>query len=317
MFVVCQLFEGYVVGFNCFFCEVDGKIISCFGQFWLWVIVIDDLLCLIWCLLVEGGVGQFVDVLVVVVLFGMEKVVLSGEQVFQVVEQWCQCFCLECGSNVIVVGSECLVDGKGMFLVNLYFFWNGVMCFYQMYLIIFGWFDVMGVLLFGLLVVNIGFSCYLVWIYMVDIFSYFILYCLVLDLKDLWCYLVDGCLLLLEEKFVVIEVCGVDGKLLCVEYKVYQLIYGLLVVWFGKLDWNCSEVYVLCDVNLENIWVLQQWYLINQVSDVVDLCWCVEVLQGIFWVNILVVDEQGNVLYMNQLVVFYLKLELIFVCVIL
>ncbi|MBN0559948.1 penicillin acylase family protein, partial [Pseudomonas aeruginosa] len=89
-----------------------------------------------------------------------------------------------------------------------------------------------------------------------------------------------------------------------------------LVVWPGKLDWNRSEAYALRDANLENTRVLQQWYSINQASDVADLRRRVEALQGIPWVNTLAADEQGNALYMNQSVVPYLKPELMPACAI-
>ncbi|MGI9698011.1 penicillin acylase family protein [Pseudomonas aeruginosa] len=115
----------------------------------------------------------------------------------------------------------------------------------------------------------------------VDTSSHFTLYRLALDPKDPRRYLVDGRSLPLEEKSVAIEVRGADGKLSRVEHKVYQSIYGPLVVWPGKLDWNRSEAYALRDANLENTRVLQQWYSINQASDVADLRRRVEALQGI------------------------------------
>ena len=164
--------------------------------------------------------------------------------------------------------------------------------------------------------VNIGFSRHLAWTHTVDTSSHFTLYRLALDPKDPRRYLVDGRSLPLEEKSVAIEVRGADGKLSRVEHKVYQSIYGPLVVWPGKLDWNRSEAYALRDANLENTRVLQQWYSINQASDVADLRRRVEALQGIPWVNTLAADEQGNALYMNQSVVPYLKPELIPACAI-
>ncbi|MDF5993683.1 penicillin acylase family protein [Pseudomonas aeruginosa] len=118
-----------------------------------------------------------------------------------------------------------------------------------------------------------------------DTSSHFTLYRPALDPKDPRRYLVDGRSLPLEEKSVAIEVRGADGKLSRVEHKVYQSIYGPLVVWPGKLDWNRSEAYALRDANLENTRVLQQWYSINQASDVADLRRRVEALQGIPWVN--------------------------------
>lgn len=129
--------------------------------------------------------------------------------------------------------------------------------------------------------VNIGFSRHLAWTHTVDTSSHFTLYRLALDPKDPRRYLVDGRSLPLEEKSVAIEVRGADGKLSRVEHKVYQSIYGPLVVWPGKLDWNRSEAYALRDANLENTRVLQQWYSINQASDVADLRRRVEALQGI------------------------------------
>ncbi len=313
---VRQLLEGYAAGFNRFLREADGKTTSCLGQPWLRAIATDDLLRLTRRLLVEGGVGQFADALVAAVPPGTEKVALSGEQAFQVAEQRRQRFRLERGSNAIAVGSERSADGKGMLLANPHFPWNGAMRFYQMHLTIPGRLDVMGASLPGLPVVNIGFSRHLAWTHTVDTSSHFTLYRLALDPKDPRRYLVDGRSLPLEEKSVAIEVRGADGKLSRVEHKVYQSIYGPLVVWPGKLDWNRSEAYALRDANLENTRVLQQWYSINQASDVADLRWRVEALQGIPWVNTLAADEQGNALYMNQSVVPYLKPELIPACAI-
>ncbi len=313
---VRQLLEGYAAGFNRFLREADGKTTSCLGQPWLRAIATDDLLRLTRRLLVEGGVGQFADALVAAAPPGTEKVALSGEQAFQVAEQRRQRFRLERGSNAIAVGSERSADGKGMLLANPHFPWNGAMRFYQMHLTIPGRLDVMGASLPGLPVVNIGFSRHLAWTHTVDTSSHFTLYRLALDPKDPRRYLVDGRSLPLEEKSVAIEVRGADGKLSRVEHKVYQSIYGPLVVWPGKLDWNRSEAYALRDANLENTRVLQQWYSINQASDVADLRRSVEALQGIPWVNTLAADEQGNALYMNQSVVPYLKPELIPACAI-
>lgn len=313
---VRQLLEGYAAGFNRFLREADGKTTSCLGQPWLRAIATDDLLRLTRRLLVEGGVGQFADALVAAAPPGTEKVALSGEQAFQVAEQRRQRFRLERGSNAIAVGSERSADGKGMLLANPHFPWNGAMRFYQMHLTIPGRLDVMGASLPGLPVVNIGFSRHLAWTHTVDTSSHFTLYRLALDPKDPRRYLVDGRSLPLEEKSVAIEVRGADGKLSRVEHKVYQSIYGPLVVWPGKLDWNRSEAYALRDANLENTRVLQQWYSINQASDVADLRRRVEALQGIPWVNTLAADEQGNALYMNQSVAPYLKPELIPACAI-
>ncbi|MGC3136657.1 acylase, partial [Pseudomonas aeruginosa] len=78
-----------------------------------------------------------------------------------------------------------------------------------------------------------------------------------------------------------IEVRGADGKLSRVEQMVYQSIYGALVVWPGKLDWNRSEANALRDANLENTRVLQLWFSINQASDVADQRRRDEALQGI------------------------------------
>ncbi len=256
---VRQLLEGYAAGFNRFLREADGKTTSCLGQSWPRAIATDDLLRLTRRLLVEGGVGQFADALVAAAPPGTEKVA-SGEQAFQVAEQRRQRFRLERGSNAIAVGSERSADGKGMLLANPHFPWNGAMRFYQMHLTIPGRLDVMGASLPGLPLVNIGFSRHLAWTHTVDTSSHFTLYRLALDPKDPRRYLVDGRSLPLEEKSVAIEVRGADGKLSRVEHKVYQSIYGPLVVWPGKLDWNRSEAYALRDANLENTRVLQQWY---------------------------------------------------------
>ena len=57
------------------------------------------------------------------------------------------------------------------------------------------------------------------------------------------------------------------------------------------------------DANLDNDRVLQQWYAMNQANSLKDLQASVHSLQGIPWVNTLAVDDQGQTLYMNLLVV--------------
>ncbi len=313
---VRQLLEGYAAGFNRFLREADGKTTSCLGQSWLRAIATDDLLRLTRRLLVEGGVGQFADALVAAAPPGTgegrpeRRAGVPGRRAAAPAlppgarrRRHCRWQRTFGGRQGHAPGQPALpLERRDAFLPDAPDHSRPARR------------D--GGLAAGLPLVNIGFSRHLAWTHTVDTSSHFTLYRLALDPKDPRRYLVDGRSLPLEEKSVAIEVRGADGKLSRVEHKVYQSIYGPLVVWPGKLDWNRSEAYALRDANLENTRVLQQWYSIDQASDVADLRRRVEALQGIPWVNTLAADEQGNALYMNQSVVPCLKPELIPACAI-
>ncbi|MBK5418472.1 acylase [Pseudomonas sp. TH31] len=301
---VRDLIDGYVAGYNRSLAErqTQGLPAQCQGD-WVRPIAAQDLVKLTRRLLVEGGVGQFAEALAGATPPAAVAHVANGAQAFQLADTRQQRFALDRGSNAVAIGSERSFNGRGMLLANPHFPWVGAMRFYQMHLTIPGKLDVMGAALPGLPMINIGFNQHLAWTHTVDSSKHFTLYRLQLDSKDSTRYLLDGKSLPLDQQTLTVNVKQPDGQIKPMSHVIYSSVFGPVVQWPGKLDWDNQIAYSLRDANLDNDRVLQQWYAMNRATSLKDLQASVHNIQGIAWVNTLAADDQGQTLYMNLSVV--------------
>ncbi|PBP41591.1 acylase [Pseudomonas syringae] len=302
-----QLMQGYVAGYNRSLAEqtTQGLPQPCAAE-WVRPISTDDLLRLTRRLLVEGGVGQFAEALAGATPPAQQKplqVDAQQAQALQLAAARNQRFALERGSNAVAIGRELSANGRGMLLANPHFPWGGGMRFYQMHLTIPGKLDVMGAALPGLPLINIGFNQHLAWSHTVDTSKHFTLHRLQLDPKDSTRYLLDGQSVAMGKQQVNVDVKQADGSLKSVPRIVYSSIFGPVVQWPGKLDWDSKFAFSLRDANLQNDRVLQQWYAMDKADSLKAFQDSVRKIQGIPWVNTLAVDAQGQALYMNLSVV--------------
>ncbi|MGE8417979.1 acylase [Pseudomonas sp.] len=310
---VRALLEGYAKGYNRALAErlAQGQGAQCLQAQWLRPITTLDLIKLTRRLLVEGGVGQFAEALA----GATPPNAVAGLHLDMSVAQARQDnFALERGSNAVAVGSERSATGYGMLLANPHFPWAGGMRFYQMQLTLPGKLDVMGAALPGLPLINIGFNRHLAWTHTVDTSKHFTLYRLELDPKDSTRYLLDGKSQAMSRQPLTVMVKGKDGTLTPVKRDVYSSVFGPVVQWPGRLDWNKQYAYSLRDANLDNTRVLQQWYSMNQADSLKAMQDSVQRLQGIPWVNTLAVDAKGQTLYLNQSVVPFVDAALLAKC---
>jgi len=296
-----QRMEGYVAGYNRYLKE-QGAPAQCQAA-WVRPLEVGDLVKLTRRLLVEGGVGQLAEALVGAAPPQATASVRPTAKAFALADAQQQRFSLDRGSNAVAVGRERSFNGRGMLLANPHFPWVGGMRFYEMHLTIPGQLDVMGAALPGLPVINIGFNQHVAWTHTVDTSKHFTLYRLTLDPKDATRYLLDGKSIALEKTTVTVQVKQPDGSIQPVVHPVYSSQFGPVVQWPGKLDWDNHYAFSLRDANLGNDRVLQQWYAMNQASDLKALQTSVHTLQGIPWVNTVAADDQGQSLYMNLSVV--------------
>lgn len=301
---VRDLVQGYAAGYNRYLAErrQQGLPQQCQGE-WVRDIAAEDLVKLTRRLLVEGGVGQFAEALAGATPPQASAQVSHDAQAYQLADARLQRFALDRGSNAVAIGSERSFNGRGMLLANPHFPWVGGMRFYQMHLTIPGKLDVMGAALPGLPMINIGFNQHLAWTHTVDSSKHFTLYRLQLDPKDPTRYLLDGQSTPLSKQTVTVQVKQADGQVLPVAREIYSSVFGPIVQWPGKLDWDHQYAYSLRDANLGNDRVLTQWYAMNQAANLKDLQESVHKIQGIPWVNTLAVDDKGQTLYMNLSVV--------------
>ncbi|PIO93861.1 acylase [Pseudomonas syringae] len=302
-----QLMQGYVAGYNRSLDEQKAKGLPqpCAAE-WVRPISTDDLVRLTRRLLVEGGVGQFAEALAGATPPALQKPLqVNAEQVqaLQLAAARNQRFALERGSNAVAIGRELSANGRGMLLANPHFPWAGGLRFYQMHLTIPGKLDVMGAALPGLPLINIGFNQHLAWSHTVDTSKHFTLHRLQLDPKDSTRYMLDGQSVAMGKQQVSVEVKQADGSLKSVPRIVYSSIFGPVVQWPGKLDWDNKFAFSLRDANLQNDRVLQQWYAMDKADSLKAFQDSVRKIQGIPWVNTLAVDAKGQALYMNLSVV--------------
>lgn len=304
---VRDLIEGYVAGYNRQLGERKGLPEQCDNPS-VRPITTADVVKLTRRLLVEGGAGQFGEALVAAAppLTASHAATHNpGPERFAMASERMQRFALDRGSNAVAIGSERSQTGHAILLANPHFPWVGGMRFYQMQLTIPGKLDVMGAALPGLPMINIGFNANVAWTHTVDTSRHFTLYRLELDPKDPTRYLLDGQSRALDKQTLTVNVKQADGSLVPVSRTFYSSVFGPVVQWPGKLDWDNHVAFSLRDANLNNDRVLQQWYAMNQARNLDALQATVNTLQGIPWVNTLAVDDQGQALYMNVSVVPY------------
>lgn len=310
---VRALLEGYAKGYNRALAErvAQGQGAQCLQAQWLRPITTLDLVKLTRRLLVEGGVGQFAEALAsasppnALARLPMDMNMAQARQ---------DNFALERGSNAVAVGRERSASGHGMLLANPHFPWAGGLRFYQMQLTVPGKLDVMGAALPGLPLINIGFNRHLAWTHTVDTSKHFTVYRLELDPKDPTRYLLDGKSVPMSRQRLTVTIKGENGTLMPVNRDVYSSVFGPVVQWPGRFDWNTQYAFSLRDANMDNTRVLQQWYSMNQADSLKSLQNSVQHLQGIPWVNTLAVDAKGQTLYLNQSVVPFVDAALLAQC---
>ena len=311
---VRDLVEGYVAGFNRQLSERNALPAHCDNAS-VRPITALDLVKLTRRLLVEGGVGQFAEALVAATPPQPASAQINPTAgSFQVAAERMQRFALDRGSNAVAIGSGRSQTGHSMLLANPHFPWVGGMRFYQMHLTIPGKLDVMGAALPGLPMINIGFNPHVAWTHTVDTSKHFTVYRLELDPKDPTRYLLDGQSRALDKHTVTVSVKQADGSLQPVSRTLYSSVFGPIVQWPGRLDWDNRVAFSLRDANLHNDRVLQQWYAMNHASSLDDLQASVSTIQGIPWVNTVAVDDRGQALYLNLSVVPYVDAAKLTAC---
>nr|WP_183166465.1 acylase [Azomonas macrocytogenes] len=307
-----QLLEGYAAGFNRYLNDTPEaeQPAACAGSDWLRPIASADLIRLARRLIVEGGLGNFVEALIAAAPPGQEQIASTNLHLdfAQAARRRAQ-FGEQTGSNAVAIGSDLSDNGKGILLGNPHFPWSGAARFYQMHLTIPGKLDVMGAALPGMPVINIGFNQHFAWSHTVDTSSHFTLQRLQLDPQDSSRYLVDGQSRPLEKRIVNIEVRNEDGMLANLEHTLYLSEYGPLLNWPGLLGWDDKTAYALQDANLDNTRAIQQWVAMNEATSLAEFKASIERLQGIPWVNTLAADDRGRTLYMNTAVMPNVTLE--------
>lgn len=197
------------------------------------------------------------------------------------------------GSNMYAFGREGTQDRQSLVYGNPHFPWKGTERLYLSHntLEIDGkkTMDIMGVGLYGVPAILIGFNEKLAWSHTVSTAYRFTLYQLQINPQNPKQYMKDGKAVDLIAMPLEIEVKGADGKLSKQTRTLYRSEYGpmlkLTVSGVPVLDWNQLVAFTVRDANLENDRLINQfakWNMAQSLEEFIDLH---KTVLGVPWVN--------------------------------
>lgn len=197
------------------------------------------------------------------------------------------------GSNMYAFGSKGTQDGQSLVYGNPHFPWKGTERLYLSHNTVElqgkKAMDIMGVGLYGVPAVLIGFNEKLAWSHTVSTAYRFTLYQLQINPENPLQYMKDGEAVDLIALPTSIEVLQNDGTLTTQERTMYRSEYGpmlkLSVSGVPVLDWNQFYAFTVRDANLENDRLINQfakWNEAESLDEFIDLHGSV---LGVPWVN--------------------------------
>lgn len=206
---------------------------------------------------------------------------------------------LELGSNGWAIGGDKSTSGGGMLLSNTHFPTTGERQWYEFHLTGPNDYDVYGVSLVGVPVVNIGFNRHVAWTHTVSNTPRFTVYTLTLDPDDPTRYEYAGEMRSMVETTHTIEVLGSDGSLTTESRTLYDSVYGP-VLNAPVIGWTPLNAFTYRDVNEGNISLYDTWFEMNQATDLDSFTAAHRDHLGIPWVHTMAADAEGNALYMDS-----------------
>jgi acyl-homoserine-lactone acylase len=200
------------------------------------------------------------------------------------------------GSNAYAFGRDTTDNGSGLLLGNPHFFWDGPNRFVEMHLTIPGEYDVMGVALQGVPLINIGFNHDLAWTHTVSTDMRGTIYRLALDPADATHYMLGGRSVAMTPKRVTISVRTPNGTIEKRTHEFWMTTFGPVLSGNG-IAWTRQFAYALTDANQDNDRSPQQWLEIGKSRNVGELRASLEHRLGLPWVNTVAADRDGNAFY--------------------
>jgi acyl-homoserine-lactone acylase len=200
------------------------------------------------------------------------------------------------GSNAYAFGSMRTANGRGLLLGNPHWFWSVPNRFMEAHLTIPGVYDVMGVSVVGMPLINIGFNRSLAWTHTVATDARGTLFELQLDPADPTRYLVDGRSHPMNTQRIEVRVRDPNGALRTVSHEFWITEYGPIVE-SSRLPWSRTTAYALADSGVTNNRYLRQQLELGTSKDVRQLKRALAHTMGLVWVNTVAADASGEALY--------------------
>ena len=207
------------------------------------------------------------------------------------------------GSNAYALGRDATKNGRGMVLGNPHFPYNGSERLYQAHLQIPGRLNVEGGALYGVPLINIGWTEGLAWSHTVATAWRFTPYKLTLPPGDPYSYIVDGETKPMEATEVTIQERAADGTLQPHTQTIYSTEYGPMIddlIGAVPLPWTDGSGFALADVNATNFRYINHFYDNNLDQTVAEYEDTQRKYQGLPWVNSIAADSKGNAYYSMQ-----------------
>lgn len=205
------------------------------------------------------------------------------------------------GSNAIALGGAATDNGKGLLLGNPHQPWQGSERFFQAHLTIPGKFNVAGGSLYGVPIVNIGYTDGLAWSHTVSSARRFAIYELQLVPGSPTTYIVDGKPREMRRTTVTVQALKADGSLEPRTRTLYATDQGPMltsIVGLPLFPWTSGRAFAMFDANAENFGrLLNHFFETNRANSVTELQALLRRFQGIPWVNTIAADRDGKALY--------------------
>jgi len=206
------------------------------------------------------------------------------------------------GSNAYGFGSEYTQNGKGMSFGNPHFPWQGGERWYQSHMTMGEEYNVMGVSLHGIPLINVGFNSNIAWSHTVSAANRFTMYALTLNPDNPLQYIYEGEMRDITPTTVSAQVRLPDGTLETREHTFYSSHYGLMAD-LGSVNgliagWPIFDgtAFTIRDANLNNNRGAVQWLEMGQANNISELEEALKRI-GIPWVNTIAADRDGTAFY--------------------
>lgn len=276
--------EGFRRGYNRYLKDNDGKLpASCNGESWVRPIEKGELDRMLVSVGLRYGLGRFAKEISAAAPPG-EGVELASFDPYPEPDF---------GSNAVAVGSSLTASGRGLLLGNPHYPWHGPARFHMAHVTIPGVVDVMGV---GLLATNftvIGFNKDIAWTHTVSTATRFTLFELELNPENPMQYRRGDEYVDIARTTVEVPGAGPDGAALL--HTVYSTHHGP-IVRSEQLPWTTEKAYAVRDALADNNMGVISYFLMQTAKSVADIEKAIS-QQGVFFVNTIAADREGNAFY--------------------
>ncbi|CAM3234057.1 putative Aculeacin A acylase precursor [Contains: Aculeacin A small subunit; Aculeacin A large subunit] [Xenorhabdus nematophila AN6/1] len=214
------------------------------------------------------------------------------------------------GSNAWALGHDKIEQGNGMLLANPHFPYEGDMRFWQAHHVVDGKIDVMGASLVGFPgVINIGFNRHIAWTHTYSSAEHVVVYKMQTADNNPLSYVIDGVVRPVKSKPVHIEFKSDNGIQTITKDHFYTDIGP--IIENEDFIWSESEFYVVKDINLYNLDMIDHWLALNRANSLAEVKQSYKDFNGLVFNNTLLTGREDVGVFMGDKAVPALSFEAI------